>query len=416
LIGPKGDTGPTGPKGETGLTGPIGLTGPKGDTGETGDQGPKGDPGTIGPQGPIGPAGAKGDKGDKGDTGKDGMNRVDKLLVTDGLSTSDYVFGFDEGVVASEPVSGIIPLTLADSSVSPATLKTYYETRGVPEPFLTYLEDAVDGTQPFALIKGDGTTGIQLIDAAKHNLIATDVGMTVPGDYPEGKYTVTGDLNGASPGGEVMLVLEVKHSPAILNLGIGPKGLTGPAGPKGDKGDQGIQGILGEAGLTGPIGPTGLQGDKGATGDQGPKGDPGTIGPQGPIGPAGAKGDKGDKGDTGSTGETGPKGDPGAVGPQGPIGLTGATGPAGTNGVSGYERISGTASQSNTTSPKSATATCPVGKKVVGGGYTTSGLDGATAIVQNQAVNDTSWIVRAYRDGGSGSWSVQAFAICLTAA
>ena len=82
-------------------------------------------------------------------------------------------------------------LKLTDSTVSAADLKAYYAARGVPEPFLTYLKGAADGTNPFVYIKGSTVT---LVDAAKHDILSTDVDMTVPDDFPLGTYTVQGKI------------------------------------------------------------------------------------------------------------------------------------------------------------------------------------------------------------------------------
>lgn len=53
----------------------------------------------------------------------------------------------------------------------------------------------------------------------------------------------------------------------------GRKGATGPAGPAGAKGDQGIQGLQGPPGVQGEPGPKGDQGIQGVQGIQGPPGD-----------------------------------------------------------------------------------------------------------------------------------------------
>lgn len=114
-------------------------------------------------------------------------------------------------------------------------------------------------------------------------------------------------------------------------------GLTGPTGPTGPQGPSGPQG---ETGATGPIGPTGPQGPDGPTGPTGPQGSDGPTGATGPIGPAGA------------------------TGPQGP------TGPSG--GVAGWQVVTGDMYHHGT---YSTYAYCPVGKRVVGGGYTVTTTD-----------------------------------------
>jgi hypothetical protein len=70
----------------------------------------------------------------------------------------------------------------------------------------------------------------------------------------------------------------------------------------------------------------------------------------------------------GPPGPPGPIGPPGPTGPQGQVGPQGPAGPAGAGAISGWERVELTrfvhAGQLVSTD-----ATCPTGKKVVGGGY-----------------------------------------------
>jgi len=163
----------------------------------------------------------------------------------------------------------------------------------------------------------------------------------------------------------------------------GPTGPAGPAGPAGPKGDTGAAGPKGDTGAAGPKGDTGAAGLKGDTGAAGPQGDVGPMGPKGDTGAAGTPGDTGatgPKGDTGATGATGapgatgatgPQGPQGAQGAQGPQGLMGPLGPQGLPGVSGYQIVSTALATltlvGNTTTTMSVT--CPVGKRVVSGGY-----------------------------------------------
>ena len=71
-----------------------------------------------------------------------------------------------------------------------------------------------------------------------------------------------------------------------------------------------------------------------------------------------------------------PQGPPGPAGPQG---SPGPQGPAGPTGASGYQVIT-QASPSNSSTPKSLTATCPQGKVVIGGGARSFGAFGQAAI------------------------------------
>lgn len=166
-------------------------------------------------------------------------------------------------------------------------------------------------------------------------------------------------------------------------------GAVGPQGPQGDVGPQG------------DIGP---QGPVGATGPQGPQGN---VGPRGPIGFTGPQGAKGDKGDTG---------------PQGPVGATGAQGPQGIPGVSGYTIVS----QQRTDTVRGwdwrgITATCPSGKKVIGGGgwcvgTSSGGHDlGSLQLVKNYPNSNTTWEARCqFMDVSTASMSMTTYvrAIC----
>ena len=77
--------------------------------------------------------------------------------------------------------------------------------------------------------------------------------------------------------------------------------------------------------------------------------------------------------------------------------------------------MTGTASATNSTTPKSSTAVCPAGKVVLGGGYTVTATSGAVIRESRATANDT-WTVSAFElNNTSDNWSVQAFAICVTA-
>ncbi len=193
----------------------------------------------------------------------------------------------------------------------------------------------------------------------------------------------------------------------------GPKGDTGDQGPQGDKGNKGDQGEPGAAGAQGLQGEQGPQGDQGEPGAAGAQGLQGEQGLQGLMGAAGAQGDQGLPGADGADGDQGPKGDTGDQG------LPGA---AGADGVSGWERIVGTVSAYDLASLKTAVADCSEGKKVVGGGYVVEGdydFEGVRVIpISNLPSDDDTWSVTANQDTWwfpPTDWSIQAYAICMTA-
>ncbi len=207
--------------------------------------------------------------------------------------------------------------------------------------------------------------------------------------------------------------------------GIGPQGEIGPRGPQGERGADGAQGPGGPAGPEGPQGGQGLQGQQGATGATGPVGPAGATGagvvwrgdfetgpgvPRYQIGSLVRHGGSiwiataeigtgcivlggvgtcppvpGAEGSAwqlfAQDGSEGPQGDQGVAGPQGPQGaqgiqgVTGATGPQGPQGLagalSGYEIVWTIVYKDDYVDQ--AIASCPAGKRVVGGGETTTG-------------------------------------------
>jgi hypothetical protein len=137
------------------------------------------------------------------------------------------------------------------------------------------------------------------------------------------------------------------------------------------------QGPAGPTGPTGPEGPAGPTGATGATGPTGPTGATGATGPTGPTGP------------TGATGREGP------AGPTGPTGATGPVGPTGPGGPTGTQRVQGDTVQVER-AMANATATCPSGTSLLGGGGL---VQGQAAIESSYPSSDTTWIVVAKFEG-----------------
>jgi hypothetical protein len=119
----------------------------------------------------------------------------------------------------------------------------------------------------------------------------------------------------------------------------------------------------------------------------------------------------------GSVGPQGPQGPQGDKGPQGPKGDRGPAGPEGPPGMSGYQIVS-QSSGGGSPDHQSATATCPAGKKAVGGGAYLA-ASAATyfpvAIDMSQpAGGGTGWMAGAREiTATTGTWSVYAYAICV---
>ena len=100
--------------------------------------------------------------------------------------------------------------------------------------------------------------------------------------------------------------------------------------------------------------------------------------------------------------------------PAGPPGPQGAQGPAGPPGISGMQRFD-VATSSDSTSPKTAIATCPSGKRPVGGGARVIG-NGANvvSIIENFPDSDTvHWNAKASEVVATAqTWQLQVYALC----
>lgn len=108
-----------------------------------------------------------------------------------------------------------------------------------------------------------------------------------------------------------------------------------------------------------------------------------------PAGAAGPEGDKGGKGDKGDKGDTGAP------------------------GVSEYEIVTAQ-SPTDSTANKAITASCPAGKKLLGGGALTIPANATTSwVVASFPPNATSWQARGTETPGYvGTWTLSAVAIC----
>ncbi len=114
------------------------------------------------------------------------------ILVTTNDPAKDHLVQFAAGTASNETLAAEhFGLYLTGSTVSAADLKAYYAARGVPAPYLAYLNGAVDGSNPFVYING---STVKLADGAKFAIQGTDVDMTIPDDFPVGTYTVEGDI------------------------------------------------------------------------------------------------------------------------------------------------------------------------------------------------------------------------------
>lgn len=116
-------------------------------------------------------------------------------------------------------------------------------------------------------------------------------------------------------------------------------------------------------------------------------------------------------------GVAGPQGPAGPAGPAGPKGADGATGPAGAPGVSGREVVV-ESTETNSDAEKTALATCPAGKQVIGGGANVFPNTVDDVVVREAFPSSTTgFYVEAQEIGAIGAnWQVAAYAICATVA
>jgi Collagen triple helix repeat (20 copies) len=170
----------------------------------------------------------------------------------------------------------------------------------------------------------------------------------------------------------------------------GATGAPGQAGPKGEKGDKGDRGLDGAAGAQGPAGDQGPQGLQGLPGQDASGGH--FAGPWSPRnysyfdtvthngsswyavefpGPGDVPGSSPFHWiQLAAKGDPGPQGERGAQGDRGPQGIPGQQGPQGHAGISGYEMVHGPGDHVvNPFASFSRDAVCPLGKNVLGGGF-----------------------------------------------
>lgn len=117
-------------------------------------------------------------------------------------------------------------------------------------------------------------------------------------------------------------------------------------------------------------------------------------------------------GTTGSRGEEGPKGDRGATGPAGATGPQGPSGVASVASVAGPVALMGTSNGSSDgfSAPATATAGCPGGTVLTGGGATASNPE---VVLSSSGPSGNGWAVTA-RNGDTQVQSVQAWAVCAS--
>jgi hypothetical protein len=98
------------------------------------------------------------------------------------------------------------------------------------------------------------------------------------------------------------------------------------------------------------------------------------------------------------------------VGSAGPVG---PAGPPGSSAISGYEQKTATVTNSNNT--KTLSVDCAAGKKVVGGGGSTSITNGDVALYESRPLDADTWLVSAAENTTvSGNWTLTVYAVCVS--
>ena len=114
------------------------------------------------------------------------FNDATNTLTTDGIAASKYYLHISDGPELLPEKYGLYLVAYSGTG-----LEAYYTAK--PYPWDEYLLAALEGINPFAYIQG-GTGTPLLLDAAKFDIIPLEEAMTIPGDYPEGIYTVAGKV------------------------------------------------------------------------------------------------------------------------------------------------------------------------------------------------------------------------------
>jgi hypothetical protein len=125
-------------------------------------------------------------------------------------------------------------------------------------------------------------------------------------------------------------------------------------------------------------------------------------------------------------GAQGPQGPQGAQGAQGPQGATGPAGSQGVPGMSGYEIVTGNGASIAGNGAGYDIATCPTGKKAIGGGLSPYGSGKPTMPAKivslamafsapSDGPSGSSWWIGVYNQT-AGATQIYAYAVCATVA
>jgi hypothetical protein len=117
-------------------------------------------------------------------------------LRTDDISLTEYAVDFSSGTVTDKALVGnYFPFTLSGlSDETKAVLKDYYDNRPMTDDRRNYYKDAVDGINPFLYVRGNGDVTANMVDAYQATLGGADQSFLFYGDFPEGEYSVQGNI------------------------------------------------------------------------------------------------------------------------------------------------------------------------------------------------------------------------------
>lgn len=101
----------------------------------------------------------------------------------------------------------------------------------------------------------------------------------------------------------------------------------------------------------------------------------------------------------------------GPVGPPGAPGARGARGPEGSPGVSGVEIVE-EETEEDGEAVKAVEASCPSGKRVLGGGATVEGEFTKVAIDWSAPEGNSAWFAAAHEHEAAAGWALVVYAIC----
>jgi hypothetical protein len=121
----------------------------------------------------------------------------------------------------------------------------------------------------------------------------------------------------------------------------------------------------------------------------------------------------GPQGNNGNNGNNGINGTNGATGPTGPTGATGATGPIGASTITAGTPVTITAGSGQGTE-FSATAACPGGKVLLGGGANVTKVLSTDVIPLEESYPSaaTTWTAKAVVDVGTSGGTLTAYVVC----